>query len=239
MANGDRLFGPVGASGSVTGTGANITVTLDFYPQWVELVNSVTGASMYWTKAMPAASGMVNIASGGGVTGNTSGGTPSATFDLLATHSHDTVQSAGEVLAVNPATGVSAAAVAIPIANVESVYVTAGGVTGPFTLVPGGVVPATGEVGYNPTTGVFQFLIADAVVSATVQYISRALTSVSGGTPSATFDPLAVHNHTVAAGGGGSFIAVGGITAGNSGFIIGNDASVNILGDNINWNAGR
>lgn len=105
--------------------------------------------------------------------------------DALGTHSHALQQSAGEVLTVNPGTGVSSAAVGAPIGNVESVYVTAaGGATGPYALVPGGVSPGVSQVGYDPTTGVFQFLAADAVTAATVQYVSRAVSDISGGTPS-------------------------------------------------------
>lgn len=113
--------------------------------------------------------------------------TPTFTGAALGTHSHLLQESTGEVLTVTPGTGVSSAAVGAPIAVVESVYVTAGGVTGVFALVPGGVTPtASEEVGYNPTTGVFQFLIADAVTSATVQYVSRATTAVTAGTPACT-----------------------------------------------------
>lgn len=121
--------------------------------------------------------------------GSTPAGTVSApvfTGAALGTHAHDNIQSTGEALTVTAGTGVSSAAAIIPIANVESVYVTAGGVTGVFQLVPGGVTPGTGEVGYDPTTGIFQFLIADAITAATVQYIGRAVTAVSGGTPAGT-----------------------------------------------------
>lgn len=317
MANGDRLFGPVGASGSVTGTGADITVTLDFFPQWVELVNSVTGASMYWTKAMPAASGMVNIASGGGFTGNASGGTPSGTItdtalNTLAAHGHNlqlnsvpVVLGAGASLRIYYTPGVGVFAPADAITGAPSgatgtitavgtsdvgVYmeytVTAGtfasgdtitsgvksgtadsdplniftyaptvamfqgvydfNTNDPYGMVVNKATLATGNVRLLQTSGEIESLLSDGITNLATVTLDIATTTTSGGTPSyvAVAGPqfagnlLVDHNHTVAAG-GGSFVAVGGITAGNSGFIIGNDPSVNILGDNINWNAGR
>ena len=93
-------------------------------------------------------------------------------------------QSSAEALAVNPASGVSAAASGIPIAVVESVYVTAGGVTGLAQVIPAGQTPATGQCTYNPTTGVFQFLIADAVTAVVVTYVQRQVaTQMFSGAP--------------------------------------------------------
>lgn len=103
----------------------------------------------------------------------------------LATHSHNAQNAIEEVVSVTAGTGVSAALTSIPVSLVESVYVTAGGVSGPYTLVPAGVSGTT-LVSINHTTGVLQFLIADAVTSAKVTYLKTATTSVSAGTPSGT-----------------------------------------------------
>lgn len=116
-----------------------------------------------------------------------------ATFPFLgaalATHSHNLQTSSAEALTVTPGTGVSSAAVSLPIAIVESVYITAGGVTGAVKVIPAGQTPATKECTYNSTTGVFQFLIADAVTAVRVTYVTRADTAVSAGTPAGTITP--------------------------------------------------
>jgi hypothetical protein len=58
---------------------------------------------------------------------------------------------------------------------VQNVYVTAGGVTGPFLIIPSGVVPTTTQVAINLATGVLTFAAADAVTSATVTYTIPAV----------------------------------------------------------------
>lgn len=265
MANGDRFFGPNGASGAVTGTGAAITIPLDFAPQWVEVLNSVTGASIFWTKGMPDASGLIGgLAGGGGNTGATSGGTPAGTNgtssvsaqtftgDALAAHGHFIGPNAPETIAVTPGTGISDPLVGVPVGSVDCVLIAAsGGAVRPAIMVPPGSVANTSEVSIDYATGILQFLVADAVTSATVVYLPSATTTTSAGTPTGTNSTstaaaqvftgaaLGTHIHTAPAGGGGSFVTVNGITPGNNGFIIGADASINILGDNMYWNAGR
>lgn len=111
---------------------------------------------------------------------------PAFTGAPLGTHSHDFVVSSAEAITVTAGTGVSSAVASIPVGMVESVYVTAGGVTGAVTVIPAGQTPATKECTYNATTGVFQFLIADAVTAAVVTYATRAVSAVSAGTPGGT-----------------------------------------------------
>jgi hypothetical protein len=55
-------------------------------------------------------------------------------------------------------------------ASTPIVYVTAGGATGPFTVIPAGVAPAAGEVACNPDAHTLTFNAADAVVAVAVQY---------------------------------------------------------------------
>lgn len=88
----------------------------------------------------------------------------------------NTQNSIDEVIAVTAGTGVSAAVTSIPVTAVESVYVTAGGVTGVFKIIPNSATLATTLVKINRTTGVFTFLIADAVTSATITYVKQATT---------------------------------------------------------------
>lgn len=113
----------------------------------------------------------------------------------------------GEVVAVTAGTGVSAAVVGAPTAVFDSVAVTASGI-GAFiaVVVPSGVTPATGQVGINYTTGVMQFLIADAVTSATVDYVQRAVpVTVSSLTATAAAQIQVIHTHTIGASGGGEY----------------------------------
>lgn len=110
----------------------------------------------------------------------------------LGTHSHNIQLTADEVIAVTAGTGVSAALTNIPVGAVSSVYLTAGGVTGPGIIVPTGAVANTKEVSINYTTGVLQFLVADAVTSATVTYSRADVTAVSAGTPAGTITGGAV-----------------------------------------------
>lgn len=51
-------------SGSVTGTGATLTVEGDlvgFRPRYVKVVNAATGASLEWFDSMPAAGGLLTV----------------------------------------------------------------------------------------------------------------------------------------------------------------------------------
>lgn len=85
----------------------------------------------------------------------------------------NTVTAINSVVSVTAGTGVSAALSSIPVANVNNVYITAGDVTGAAVIVPSGSVANSKEVSINYTTGVLQFLVADAVTSATVTYQPR------------------------------------------------------------------
>lgn len=60
-------------------------------------------------------------------------------------------------------------------------------------------------------------------------YMTPQSTSVSAGVPSGG----------IVSSNAGIYIASGGITGGADGFIIGNDPTLNVLGDNLVWNVGR
>jgi hypothetical protein len=170
---------------------------------------------------------------GGGVTGATSGGTPAGTNgtstadaqvftgSALAGHVHSFGPIAPETVGVTAGTGVSAALTSAPVGSVENVFIAAsGGAARPAILVPPGSVANTSEVSIDYTTGVLQFLVADAVTSAVVIYSSNNTTSVSAGTPAGTNGtssvsaqvftgaPLATHTHTVGGGAAGALSEV-------------------------------
>lgn len=117
----------------------------------------------------------------------------------MGNHQHVQQTTFDEVVSVTAGTGVSAALVNTPIAMVENVFVTAGGVTGVFQLVPVGAVTATTQVSINHTTGVMQFLVADAVTSATVSYLRSNTSGESAGTPAGTNAASATLTATAAA----------------------------------------
>lgn len=71
LTTGTRIFGPLCATGAVTGTGASIYIQLDFKPIKVELYNIDDAGGqtqIQWSAAMPDASGIKIIDSGAGVT---------------------------------------------------------------------------------------------------------------------------------------------------------------------------
>ena len=96
-----------------------------------------------------------------------------------SSHNHSIQVTQDEVVSVTAGTGVSSALTNIPVSGIDSVYITAGGVTGPVTLVPVGSVSSSKQASLNYTTGVFQFLVADAVTSIKVTYQRSAVTSTS------------------------------------------------------------
>lgn len=222
MANGDKYQGPHSVTGEVTGTGASIAISLDFKPIAVQLFNATTPASLFWLFGMGDDKGFKFGGAGAGGT---------FTGAALAAHGHNVITSSDEVIAVTAGTGVSAALTSAPLGAVSNVYITAGGVTGAAVQVPSGAVANSKEVSVNYTTGVLQFLVADAVTQAKVSYARAAVSNTSAGTPAGT----------IAGGGaaGGTFIATGGITAGSSGFQIGTDADLNIVANTIYWKAFR
>lgn len=166
----------------------------------------------------PATSLTVKVFQGAsGSTSSVSGGTPAGTVDAptfagdaLAAHGHTILTGVDEIIAVTAGTGVSGALGYLPIAAVSSVYISAGGVTGAATIVPSGSVANSKEVSVDYSTGVLQFLVADAVTQAKVSYAKAAADDVSAGTPSGTnsapaFTGVALtgHTHAVGAAAGG------------------------------------
>lgn len=204
MANGDRFFGPQGASGQALGGAATpVYIPLDFAPQAIKVYNVTQGAMVCWVKGMAqdTAFGM----SGGGGGG---GGGNAITIP------------AEQTLVVNPATGVSAAAVGIPLAYAMGAYQT-GAVSSPSTLIPTSATLASGQYKANLSTGVLTFLIADAVTSVTL-FTAPNAAAVSGGG---------------GGGGGGGLEASNAIIAGNNGFSIG--TALQSAADVLFWEAFR
>lgn len=159
----------------------------------------------------------------GGTTGNTTAvnapsavSVPTITLAALAPHSHTMAPTVNETIAVTPGTGVSAALSGIPLGYVINVYQTAGGVTGPATIIPSTATLASQQVQIDYTTGVLTFLVADAVTQATVTYSSLNTSNTSGGTPTVTgvsaqtaaAQIQTAHNHSVGAGAGGALVEV-------------------------------
>lgn len=105
------------------------------------------------------------------------------TGSALAGHTHASQVTQDEAVTVTAGTGVSAALANIPVGSIDNIFITAGGVTGACTIVPVGSVTNSKEVSINYTTGVMQFLVADAVTSVKVTYTRATTTSVSAGTP--------------------------------------------------------
>lgn len=388
MAFGDRLFGINGACGTIQGTGTDIFIPLDCFPQWVEVFNTTSGAALFWNKDMPQDSGYLFAGGGGGggVTGATSGGTPAGTVtapvftgtegiitgnsnssavtgtaaaqtfsgSALGTHTHslvsqnDTGTFAAWRIYVGPVgggpftvgetvTGGTSAGTAVVAAqgtnasgqiyldlsaiggvganlvynevltggtsgatatsrsvlvgrvtpsatvhNLEAVSVSANGITpldadfGMTVCPPNTRLRLSFLATYITLENAFEIGADDPdgaadLAAYNVFYETPATTAVSAGTPAGTNGtsavtgtaaaqvltinnftpagvnsipvfsgaPLATHTHTYAGGGGGGFITVGGISAGTSGFIIGANTSLNILGDTLNWNIGR
>ena len=185
-----RIIG-VGGLSTIDNTSAGMSYNSGV-AGWGFFADSTAGGRAYvysnnnaftWPNAFGAANSVLKDVAGNG----TLSFAPAAfTGAALGTHSHDAQYTSAEALTVTAGTGVSSAAVNIPIGIVEAVYVTAGGVTGAVTVIPAGQTPATKECTYNQATGVFQFLIADAVTDAVISYVSRAVTLVSAGTPAGT-----------------------------------------------------
>jgi len=147
----------------------------------------------------------------GGVTGSTSGAvtTPTISLGALPGHQHVIQETINEAVAVAANVGALASVPTI----VQNVYVTAGGVTGPFVIIPSTQTPATGQVQISHTTNLITFFAGDAVTAADVTYIVGAVTSVSGGMPiviGVSPQTFAAHTHTVAAGAGGLSEVAGG-----------------------------
>lgn len=127
---------------------------------------------------------------------------PVFTGNALAAHGHNIQVTADEVITVTAGTGVSSALANIPVGSINNVFVTAGGVTGVAELVPVGSVSATHQVSANYTTGVLQFLVADAVTGAKVTYARAAVSTTSAGTPAGTNSAPAFTGTPAAAGAG-------------------------------------
>lgn len=245
MANGDRLFGPNGASGAVTGTGASISVSLDFAPQWVELVNSVGNAILFWYKDMPANSGYVLAGGGGGggTTGATSGGTPAGTNGSSPVTGNG--NAAGQSL-TSELSGTGTTAAGQVITTTDSQTCTLNQFRGKWLIQATGATPPNLILSNAAATSAPIAFTVQGVANTDAGSYNVLGNGMSGVTLMASADPqifigtpLATHTHTYAGGGGGSFVSSGGVSSGNNGFYIGTDTNINVAGQNIFWNAGR
>lgn len=107
-------------------------------------------------------------------------------IDTISTqHNHELTQ-ANENLAVVANVATSAG---FPVC-VNSVYVTAGGVTGPFKVIPYDKVPATGECAVRVDTRTFTFLGADAVTAVQVSYVDISTSTDDIGSAVGTLEEL-------------------------------------------------
>lgn len=97
-------------------------------------------------------------------------------LDSAGTPAGDIITTENEVVTVVANVGTLAALPAL----VQSVDVTAGGVTGPFLIISGLLAPASGQVAIDLATGTLTFNAADAVTSATVSYIEPAILFAAG-----------------------------------------------------------
>ena len=146
---GDRMFGPNGCSGLTAGTGALLSIPLDFSPQFVMAINAGDNGFMFWMKGMDSGTGWKIT---GALPGNSS-----------VTETVTVTSNVGQLSDVP--------------AVIESVYVTAGTTSGVFQVIPTGATLATGLVSVNHTTGELTFFAADAVTTALVSYSKDLSTS--------------------------------------------------------------
>lgn len=234
--------GNVIATGTVIGTGAAIPVVCGFTPSEIQIINITHEVILQYNEEMPADHGYKTLGTGAGtISPTTAVNNPSAVTvaSLSGTAAAQNLQTiTGEVVSVTPGTGVSAAVANAPTAIFDAVTVTASGV-GAFTaqVVATGTAVATKQVSINYTTGVMTFLIADAVTSATVDYVRRttstsAVTGTGAGTAAAQIQNAHTHTFT-GSGSDNAYITTGGITLNANGFTIGTDVDLNQIGDSL------
>lgn len=249
--------GNVIATGTIIGTGAAIPVVCGFTPSEIQIINITHEVVLQYNEEMPADHGYKTLGTGAGtISSTTAVNNPSAVTvsslsgtaaaQTITVGTHESLQTiTGEVVAVNAGTGVSAAVVGNPTAIFNSVSVTASG-GGPFQaeIVATGIGVATGQVSINYTTGVMTFLIADAVTSATVDYVRRvtagfaatngtsAVTGTGSGTAAAEIQNPHTHTFTGSSS-DNAYITTGGITLNANGFTIGTDTDLNQIGDSL------
>lgn len=161
------------------------------------------GYAPFWNYATNKLQVFVSAAVSG-VTGDTTATNGSSAVTGTGVGSAALSTITGEVVAVNAGTGVAAAVAGAPTAIFNSIKVTASGI-GAFIaqVVPAGAGVASGQVSINYTTGVMTFLIADAVTSATVDYVQRAApVVVSALTATAAAQVQVAHHHSLSIGAG-------------------------------------
>lgn len=96
MSNGDRFFGPAMANGEIEGTGADILVPIDFYPQLVIVQNFGTLGMMEWEQGFDADTAIVTAITGARTVIGAGGITPGNTAFTIG--SDPTVNILGEPL---------------------------------------------------------------------------------------------------------------------------------------------
>ena len=119
------------------------------------------------------------------------------TGSAMSNHNHAQIQQAETTVAVVSDT----CTILIKSPNIQAVYATAGGVTGPLVHIPTSVTLATGQFHYDYTSQTFTFFAGDTISSIDVTYLgivalntagtpAGTLDSVSGGTPAGTLDSV-------------------------------------------------
>jgi len=88
-------------TGTVTGTGANLNVSVGFSPDHVRVINDTAGDSLEWFSNMPAGAAFKRVAAGAGTkitTGGISQFTGSATQQAGFTIGNDATNTAAQVI---------------------------------------------------------------------------------------------------------------------------------------------
>lgn len=230
MADGDKFYGPASVSGQTTGTGAAITIELNFKPIAVVLNNVDGEAQLFWFQGMAADKGYkingvpsgTNASSAVTGTGTFSGTAPSTNLDLASPAFSGTgLTAAGQVITTTDNQTMT-------LNQCAGMWlISATGATPPNlilsnTAVTGAPAVLTVQGSANTDAGAYKIVKHAAPVgSVTALSGTAAGQTFTGGTSFATY------------------IASGGITIGNSGFIIGTDTDVNVLNENIHWIAFR
>lgn len=119
------------------------------------------------------------------------------TGSAMSNHNHAQIQQAETTVAVVSDT----CTILIKSPNIQAVYATAGGITGPLVHIPTSVTLATGQFHYDYTSQTFTFFAGDTISSIDVTYLgivaldtagtpAGTIDSVSAGTPAGTLDSV-------------------------------------------------
>lgn len=105
---------------------------------------------------------------------------PAFSGSALSSHSHNLDTVIDEVVTISSGTGTLAN---LP-AMVQSIYATAGLITGPLILIPIAATLLTGLVKVDMSTGVITCFSGNLITQVKVTYMKKPTVGASGGTPS-------------------------------------------------------